>query len=148
VVSQERVREVNGFIGTLEQWAAEQGDVVAVALVGSWARGAARADSDLDVVLLTHNPSAYAERDDWIDGVAPGACLLRTGDWGAIAEHRLGLRSGLEVEVGVGLPSWANTAPVDPGTRAVVRDGFRPVFDPGGLLAELLAACKRLSLSP
>jgi predicted nucleotidyltransferase len=141
VASQERIREVNGFIDTLKQWVAERGDVVAVALVGSWARGGARADSDLDVVVLTHNPSAYVERDDWIEGIAPGAHILRTGDWGAITERRLRLRSGLEVEVGVGLPSWAETAPVDPGTRAVVREGFRPVFDPHGLLAELAAVC-------
>jgi predicted nucleotidyltransferase len=141
VPSQERTREVNAFMSALEQWAAKRDDIVAIALVGSWARGAPRADSDLDVVLLTDDPSAYLEHEDWIAGLARGAELLRTGDWGAIAERRLILRSGLEVEVGVGLPSWADTAPVDAGTRALVRDGFRPVFDPRGLLAELTAAC-------
>jgi uncharacterized protein len=128
-------------MSALEQWAAKRDDIVAIAVVGSWARGAPRADSDLDVVLLTDDPSAYLEHEDWMVGLARGAELLRTGDWGAIAERRLRLRSGLEVEVGIGLPSWADTAPVEPGTRAVVRDGFRPIFDPRGLLAELTAAC-------
>jgi uncharacterized protein len=141
VASQERIREVDSFVSALVQWAAERSDIVAVAIVGSWARDIARADSDLDVVLLTDDPSPYLDREDWITALAPGTELLRTGDWGAIAERRLVLRSGLEVEVGVGLPSWAETAPVDPGTRAVVRDGFRPVFDPHGLLAELAAVC-------
>jgi predicted nucleotidyltransferase len=142
VASPERIREVETFVATLADWATERGDVIAVAIVGSWARGAAKRDSDVDLVVLTDNPSAYLEQEDWIAPLAPGAELLRTGDWGAIAERRLVLRSGLEVEVGVGLPSWAETAPVDPGTFAIVRDGFRPVFDPRGLLAELAAACR------
>jgi hypothetical protein len=31
---------------------------------------------------------------------------------------------------------------MDAGTRAVVRDGLSPVFDPRSLLAELTAACR------
>lgn len=122
-------------------WAAEREDVAAVALVGSWARGAARANSDLDLIVLTHEPAPYVEGDGWIEDLAAGACLVRTGDWGAIVERRLRLPSGLEVEVGFGRPSWAAAAPVDPGTRRVVRDGLRPLFDPDGLLRELAAAC-------
>ena len=142
MASNKRIREIDGFISGVEEWATKRDDMVAVALVGSWARGAARADSDLDVVLLTDDPGAYLEREDWIAALAPGAHLLRTGDWGAIAERRLVLPSGLEIEVAIALPSWADTAPVDPGTRAVVRDGFELIFDPRGLLAELAAACR------
>ena len=39
-------------------WASTRGDVAALALVGSWARGAPRADSDVDLVLLTVDPPA------------------------------------------------------------------------------------------
>ena len=98
-------------------WASTRGDVAALALVGSWARGAPRADSDVDLVLLTVDPPAYVEHEDWIQVLAPGAELVRTGDWGAIVERRLRLPSGLEVEVGIGRPSWAEVTPVDPGTR-------------------------------
>jgi hypothetical protein len=45
---------------------------------------------------------------------------------------RLSLLAGLEIELSVGRPSWARTALVDAGTRAVVRDGLSPVFDPCG----------------
>jgi predicted nucleotidyltransferase len=142
VASSGTIREVDAFIAAVEEWAAARDDIVAVALVGSWARGGAGRDSDIDLVVLTDCPSAYLEHEDWIASLAPGAELLRTGDWGAIAERRLVLPSGLEVEVGIGLPSWAQTAPVDPGTRAVVRNGFRPIFDPRGSLVELAAACR------
>ena len=140
MVSPERRREVSAFISGLQTWAAARDDVVAAAIVGSWARGAAREDSDVDVVLLTEDVSAF-EADGWIAELAPAAELVRTAEWGAIAERRLCLPSGLEIEVGIGHPSWARAAPVDPGTRAVVRDGPRPVFDPRGLLAELTARC-------
>jgi uncharacterized protein len=112
-----------------------------VAVVGSWARDAPREDSDVDLVLLTQKPLIYTTTDDWVDALAPGAALVRTGGWGAIIERRLRLASGLEVEVGVGSAKWARTDPVDPGTRRVVRDGFSLLHDPHGFLAALAAAC-------
>jgi predicted nucleotidyltransferase len=132
---------VEAFIHDVAAWAATRDDLAAAAVVGSWARDAARHDSDVDLILLTSNPSAYTEREDWITQLAPGAELLRTDDWGAIIERRLLLASGVEVEVGVGLPSWAESAPVDPGTRRVVRDGMRAIYDPHRILAALAATC-------
>jgi predicted nucleotidyltransferase len=140
-VSLERAAEVDAFLDHVGRWASSRGDLVAVALIGSWARAEPRAGSDVDLVLLTEDPCAYLVHDAWIAELAPGARLVRVGDWGAIVERRLLLQSGLEVEVGVGRPSWAHTEPVDPGTRRVVRDGLRPIFDPTGLLAALAAAC-------
>ena len=124
-------------------WASTRGVVAALALVGSRVRGAARADSDVDLVLLTVDPPAYVEHEDWIQALAPGAELVRTGEWGAIVERRLRLPSGLEIEVGIGRPSWARVTPVDPGTRRVVRDGMRPLYDPRGMLAALQSAAER-----
>jgi hypothetical protein len=46
----------------------------------------------------------------------------------------------VEVEVGIGRPSWAAVSPLDPGTEQVVRAGLRPLHDPRGLLGVLLAA--------
>ena len=40
-------------------WAERRSDIVGVALVGSWARGAASLDSDIDLILLTPNPDAF-----------------------------------------------------------------------------------------
>jgi hypothetical protein len=85
---------------------------------GHW--GAAKRDSDIDLVVLTDNPSAYLAREDWIAPLAPGAELLRIGDWGTVAERRFVLRSGLEVGGGP----------------------FSAGFDHRGLLADLAAACR------
>jgi predicted nucleotidyltransferase len=134
-----RRREVEVFIRTAGRWAASREDVDAVAMVGSWARGAARDDSDVDLIVLTDEPERLLVREEWIDELAPAASLLRTREWGPIVERRLVLQSSLEIDVGVGLPSWATTTPVDPGTRRVVRDGLVPLHDPHGLLAALVA---------
>jgi hypothetical protein len=110
-------------------------------VVGSWARDDASEESDIDLVLLTNDPSVYLESEEWINELAPDARLIRTANWGPITERRLLLPSSLEVEVGVGRPTWAETTPVDLGTRRVVRAGFRPLYDPLGLLAALAANC-------
>jgi uncharacterized protein (TIGR02569 family) len=107
--------------------------------VGSWARGAARPHSDVDLVILSSEPSRLLAARDWYERIHPEAELVRMDDYGAIQERRLRLPGGLEVEIGIGSPSWAETTPVDDGTRAVTTDGLETVYDPTGLLAALLA---------
>ena len=122
----------------LARWAQRRPDVRALALVGSWARGTPREDSDVDVVLLTDVPGRYVDRDDWLPD-AGGVRIVRTRRWGAITERRFALPSGLEVELGIGTPAWASVDPLDAGTRRVVSDGMRVLHDPDGLLALLVA---------
>ena len=44
--------------------------------------------------------------------------------------------------MGIASPSWASTDPVDEGTRRVVEDGMRIVYDPDRLLVRLADACR------
>ena len=113
---------------------------VAVALVGSWARGNARPDSDVDLVFLTQRPQVLLLDDRWHGQFGADAILVRTADFGAVQERRLRLASGLEVEVCIGHPSWADTDPVDAGTRRVVSDGIRVLWDPYLRLSALIEA--------
>ena len=62
-----------------------------------------------------------------------------------MTEKRFVVPSGLEVEVGVGLPSWLD--PADEGVRRTVQDGVSVVYDPKGIFAELLDACGRREVS-
>ena len=140
MVVKARKEEVDRVLRDATVWASTRRDVAGVALVGSWARGTASDESDVDLVLLTDDPTGYTHREDWVAELFPSAQLMRTGDWGAIVERRLLLPSGLEVEVGVGSPSWAAVEPLDEGTRRVVRDGLRVLYDPRELLADLAAA--------
>ncbi|MEU9671251.1 nucleotidyltransferase domain-containing protein [Streptomyces bobili] len=59
-VSAERRDEVRAVVERVTGWAAGREDIGGVLLVGSWARGAARAHSDVDLVVLTTEPGRYA----------------------------------------------------------------------------------------
>jgi predicted nucleotidyltransferase len=142
VVTEERADEVRTLLATLRGWAQGRPDVVAVGLAGSWARGDARMDSDVDVVLLTEDRAPYLEDEAWVYEMG-GVGLVWTRRWGTATERRFALPSRLEVELVVVPPSWAATDPVDEGTRRVVADGVSVLYDPKGILARLLDACGR-----
>ncbi|KAA2266617.1 nucleotidyltransferase domain-containing protein [Solihabitans fulvus] len=134
-----RRREVEELLQRVAQWAEKRKDVVGVLLVGSWARQAAREDSDVDLLLLTEEPRRY-DAASLAEELSLGAFVVNR-TWGPVTEWRFVTGSGLEIEVCVGTPSWADTSPVDPGTRRVVCDGVRPVYDRNELFAALVAAC-------
>jgi hypothetical protein len=47
-------------------WATHQPTIAGVALVGSYARGEARPDSDIDVILLCTEPRGFLTETSWI----------------------------------------------------------------------------------
>jgi DNA polymerase/3'-5' exonuclease PolX len=129
-------REIQDLLELARALAEARSDVRAVALVGSWARGKPKMDSDVDLVVLTDDPAAYIESEDWIGGLG-GVSVSRTRRWGVATERRLITAEGLEIDVGIVTPDWAATDPVDEGTRRVVEDGMVAIYDPDGLLAAL-----------
>jgi len=133
--------QVESLLERIATWAASREDVRAVALVGSWARGTAVPDSDVDLIVLADDPGGCADDPSWLDALGV-AGPVRVGEWGPLSERRGVTPEGVEVEVCFGPPAWAATDPVDPGTARVVADGLRVVHDPGEHLAALLAAVK------
>ena len=134
-----REDEVDALLRAVREWAGDRVDLRAVALVGSWARGGAQADSDVDIVLVTETPGLYVDDAEWARPL--GAVeVLRTQRWGVLTERRMALASGLVVEFGVVTPAWASTTPLDDGTARVVDDGLVALHDPSGLLSELAQA--------
>ncbi len=49
-------------ISSVRDWAIRQGDILAAAVVGSYARGTERPDSDVDLVLLVADPAPFLHR--------------------------------------------------------------------------------------
>lgn len=104
--------------------------------------GTGRANSDIDIVLLSEEPGRWLDSDNWLPDVTPGAVLMSKRDFGALQERRLRSPAGLEIELGIGRPFWANVTPLDDGTRRVASGGLRPLWDPSGLLYAVLAAIR------
>jgi uncharacterized protein len=123
-------------------WATTRKDVNAIALVGSHARVNARADSDLDLILITTAPSRYLNDTEWLSAFGQVRTVNRE-DWGLLQALRTKYSDGREVEFGICSEEWAKTDPIDAGTRQVVIDGMKILFDPDGVLTELEAAIRR-----
>src|SRR3990170_6701751 len=141
MVTDDRLDEYARVTALIARWARAQDDVVGAAVVGSWARGAARMGSDIDIIVLTNPKARYLDDDHWVAmALVESAEIVRTQDWGPLTERRVRLSSGLEVEFGFVPPSWAATDPVDPGTASVVRDGCKPIEDSGAVFEHLIAA--------
>jgi uncharacterized protein len=141
-----RRREVGRLLSGLRPWAAATADLLAIAVVGSYAYERPRMGSDLDLVLLTTRPNRYGP---WLGTSSPLAPAdpLRTQAWGPLMEIRLRRRTGLQLDVGVVLPTWASTNPLDPGTAGIVRDGLLIVYDPDRILARLRSTVAELPAS-
>lgn len=121
---------VAAFLNRFTQWAMEQRPIQAAALVGSYARGTAAADSDLDLVILADRPEQFLAERTWVRTF--GVPIIDTlEDYGLLKSLRVRYEDGLEVEFGVAGVQW----PLDPGSRQVIRDGMRVLFDRGHVLS-------------
>jgi predicted nucleotidyltransferase len=124
---------VQGFLKDFTRWARSQQDVLAAALVGSHARGSARSDSDLDLVLLSDHPEQYLADFSW---TACFGTVLRQQieDYTRLVSVRVWYDDGLEVEYGITDRDWA-ASPLDEGTRRVIADGMVVLFEQGDILS-------------
>jgi predicted nucleotidyltransferase len=120
------------LMAKVKQWAEKQLDIQGVLLVGSYARGAARPDSDVDLVILTDCPARYLDGISF-SGNFGSVSKWQKEAWGKVTSVRVWYQDGLEVEYGIALPDWASQ-PLDPGTFRVLSDGMQIVYDREGSL--------------
>ncbi len=127
------IEHIRDLLDAFVAWASAQADVHGIALVGSYARGAAREDSDIDLILLTDQPRKYLEDLKWIERF--GALEKhQVEDYGKLTSVRVWYQNGPEVEYGITTPDWA-AVPLDAGTRRVITDGMRVLFEQETLLS-------------
>ena len=134
---------VSKILSVVSDWTRDRADIAAVALIGSWARGGARPDSDLDLMILTLLPATFRDDTTWvheIDWQRAGSAVAgwADADYGAVWSRHLTLEPFAEVEMSFGLPSWAASDPPDPDSLKIVRAGCRVLHDPQELLSALL----------
>ncbi|MCI0709330.1 MAG: nucleotidyltransferase domain-containing protein [Chloroflexi bacterium] len=121
----------------MKQWLANHEDILAVLLVGSFARGTAHDESDIDLILICETPWHYLGDNQWPETF--GHMLeIQHEDWGPVQSKCVFYENGLEVEFGLTTAEWAAISPVDSGTQAVIADGAQIVSDPQGMLAALV----------
>jgi uncharacterized protein len=135
--------KVDRILKEIIYWASINKNIYAAALVGSWARGTARADSDIDLMFLTSDPSLFIKDRTWIDeinweNIGSSVKEWKDKDYGLARSRHIYLIDGTEIEFCFGFLDWAAIAPIDPGTFKVVSDGCRILYDPEKLLLNLI----------
>ena len=120
------------FLDQVTRWAESQSNCAALALVGSHARGEARPDSDIDLVLLVEKPNKYLEDLSWIHTFA---LPIRTQieKWGKVQSVRVWYFDDLEVEFGLAELDWVSS-PLDKGTASVISEGCQVLYERDGFL--------------
>jgi predicted nucleotidyltransferase len=91
---------IRDFLDAFVSWACDQSDVQAIALVGSYARGAAKDDSDIDLVILTDQPQKYLDTIKWTERFG-SVEKHQTEDYGKLISIRVWYQNGPEVEYGI-----------------------------------------------
>ncbi|KKR16703.1 MAG: hypothetical protein UT45_C0004G0034 [Candidatus Daviesbacteria bacterium GW2011_GWA2_39_33] len=125
------------FIGEFTDWAKKQDEILGTLLVGSYARGTARPDSDIDIVIITNNPDIYANNNDWVTSFGK-VKEFKDEDYKIVKGKRVFYENGLEVEYGITTPVWVKIDPVDPGTYRVISEGSKILCDKDEILKNLI----------
>jgi predicted nucleotidyltransferase len=90
------IEAIRNFLDVFLNWASDQPDVQGIALVGSYARGAAKDDSDIDLVILTGQLTKYLDDMKWTErfGVLE---KNQTEDYGKLISLWVWYKNGFEV---------------------------------------------------
>jgi uncharacterized protein len=144
-----RSQFVERALSEILSWVEREQAARGLALVGSYARGAARPDSDVDVLILVEDAASFVSQR-WLDEIdwrslEASPVATRVAQYGVVWSRHVQLDNGLEIELGFAPISWAGDRPIDSGTRQVISGGCRILYDPDGLLG---AACAEISNGP
>jgi hypothetical protein len=118
---------VEQFLCRFIDWASHERDIVAVALVGSYARGTPTPTFDVDLVILSPASDRYPRSRDWMH-IFGTVAKEQTEAYCSSTSVRVHYGDGLEVEYGWTDEAWA-ADPLDEGTREVIADEMRILLD-------------------
>src|SRR6185369_558356 len=124
--------EINLFLHAVTEWASHQADIQALALIGSYARNAAKETSDVDLVLIATDPNIYLKDSTWIQQFG-NVKEQQIEDYELLISIRVFYEESLEVEYGITDERWS-AIPLDPGTRRVIEEGMLILFERGNIL--------------
>ncbi len=131
-------------------WAETRSEILALGLVGSYARGEATIDSDIDLMVITHFPEFFRQNRDWMHQInweSINYKILAFNDvqYGVVWSRHIYLTNlsnqfnNIKLEISFGLPTWASVNPIDSGTFNVVSRGCKILYDSQGILTNLIS---------
>jgi predicted nucleotidyltransferase len=127
--------QVRQFLTEFSRWASGRPDILAVALVGSYARDQAAGTSDVDLVIICSRPQAYLRDTRWARRFGE-ISRQQLENYGKVTSLRVWYADGEEVEYAFADETWC-AAPLDEGSTRVVSDGIRILFKRKSILSGL-----------
>jgi len=127
---------VRAFLQSVVEWAKNEPDLMALALVGSHARGEASPESDVDLILLLRSPKEYLNDRDWISEFGEPGHIIQE-DWGKVTSLRVLYANGLEIEYGLSNLEWGSD-PRNKGDARVIGNGLIVLYEKDGHLSNKL----------
>src|SRR5688572_26294738 len=101
------MKDFDSLIDQVRKWSQSQPLIRGVFLVGSHARKAARADSDVDLVILTNDRQSFLKDLSWVTDFGEVEKQV-VEDWGRVKSVRVFYKNGLEIEFGFTDTTWAS----------------------------------------
>lgn len=118
------------FLNDLKEYAEKTSYIESVLVVGSYARGTNKENSDLDIVMITSKKGEMVENQAFTKRF--GTIEKKQIEYyGACTSIRVWYADGKEVEFGIVDSSWISV-PLDEGTKKVLSDGFKILVDKRG----------------
>jgi predicted nucleotidyltransferase len=134
--------QVIDFIEDFMRWSSRRKDVRALGLVGSYARDLNQDATDVDLVIIVEDPKKYLTETEWIRGF--GVVIAKEiEEYGKLTSLRVWYESGLEIEYGFTTRDWIK-APLEKGTKKIINDGLRVLFEKEALLSPHESAKKEI----
>jgi Predicted nucleotidyltransferases len=129
------------IIPAILEWGRLREEITGVALTGSYARGEAREDSDIDLLIFAENPKTFGQTG-WIKDINWNKINLEfrssnDGFYGNNQFIQFLFTSGLEIEFIFPDREWLNDAPLKPETIYILKKGFVILYDRGQKLKQL-----------
>lgn len=107
------------------KWAKTDDRVEALILVGSYARGDFRPDSDIDIMIISGKKESLLN-SEWVHIFGePEKQIVE--EYGKCTSLRVFYSDGTEIEYGIVDTSWLDM-PLDNGTKRVLDDGHKVLY--------------------
>lgn len=114
------------FLNDVRKWGERDTRIDSIILVGSYARGKEKIESDVDLVILTAQKENFVNNPCFAN-LFGNVKKSSTEFWGPCTSIRV-FYEDIEVEFGFVEPSWMKM-PLDAGTYRVLADGYKVIWD-------------------
>jgi len=140
------------IIPAILEWTTLREEITGVALTGSYARGEAREDSDIDLLVFVKDPETFGQTR-WIKNINWSKINLefRSSNDGYYRSNRftqIFFTNGLEIEFIFPDREWLSDAPLKPDNVHILKKGFVILYDREQKLKQLQRKLNTLQDSP